>query len=94
MASSFLSAPPLASFSSFYTLQFDGSSLGNPGSAGSGYVLKNKHGLVEAEGSNYLGISTNNEAEYDGLIQGMQVAYSMGVKVCIFVYLYICVCVW
>lgn len=49
----------------------DGCSLGNPGRAGAGAVLyKNKKTIKKI--SEYLGTSTNNVAEYTGLILGLQ----------------------
>lgn len=48
----------------------DGSSRGNPGSAGIGVVIFSKNNLQEpvAEISKYIGITTNNVAEYEALI--------------------------
>lgn len=48
----------------------DGSSRGNPGSAGIGVVIFSKDNLQEpiAEISKYIGITTNNVAEYEALI--------------------------
>lgn len=52
----------------------DGGARGNPGPGACAYVLKNIHGEEVAKGSKYLGVCTNNEAEYEGLILGMTVA--------------------
>ena len=53
-------------------VQFDGGSRGNPGKSGSGaYVVNNKQ--QSWAGYKYLGEDkTNNEAEYEGLILGVQ----------------------
>lgn len=64
-------------------LNTDGGSRGNPGPAAYGYVVRDISGL-SAEASakvdagillekcgNYLGITTNNQAEYQGLIAGI-----------------------
>ena len=63
-----------------YLLQFDGCSKGNPGKAGSGAVIyKNK---TEIWGKSlFVGNkNTNNEAEYTGLIIGLEEAIDMGIK--------------
>ena len=50
----------------------DGSSMGNPGEAGYGIVLKNEKGeTLEALGK-YIGIATNNIAEYSGLLNCLE----------------------
>ena len=46
----------------------DGSSLGNPGEAGYGVVLKNEADKVLREKGQYIGKATNNVAEYQGLL--------------------------
>jgi ribonuclease HI len=42
----------------------DGGSRGNPGPAASGYVIKDESDQILEEGGVYLGITTNNQAEY------------------------------
>ena len=56
------------------TLYFDGCSKGNPGPAGSGAIIKNEtnHTDIIWSGSENIGISTNNVAEYKGLILGLK----------------------
>lgn len=49
----------------------DGGSRGNPGSAGAGAVIKNEHGEILKELSKPLGIMTNNEAEYEAVLLGL-----------------------
>ena len=63
-----------------YLLQFDGCSKGNPGKAGSGAVIyKNKNEIWGK--SLFIGNkNTNNEAEYTGLIIGLEEAINMGIK--------------
>ncbi len=65
-----------------YILRFDGGSRGNPGIAGSGMVLYDSEDGSEVwSGCQYLGDDfTNNEAEYSGLITGLQCARSLGVE--------------
>jgi probable phosphoglycerate mutase len=46
----------------------DGGSRGNPGPSGYGAVVTSADGAVLAELSEYLGIRTNNYAEYSGLL--------------------------
>jgi len=46
----------------------DGSSIGNPGHAGIGHVITDTNGNIIEENYKYIGIKTNNEAEYEALI--------------------------
>lgn len=46
----------------------DGGSRGNPGPSGYGLVIYNDHQKILFKESKYLGVKTNNEAEYAGLI--------------------------
>ena len=64
-----------------HTLFFDGCSKGNPGRAGAGAVLYDElKNEVFAE-SVFAGHSaTNNEAEYTGLILGLNEALKQGTK--------------
>jgi ribonuclease HI len=50
----------------------DGGSRGNPGPAAAGYVIKNELDEVIAEGGVYLGIATNNHAEYEAVVQALK----------------------
>jgi len=52
----------------------DGGARGNPGPAGYGVVIKDASGRKLAELSEYLGIQTNNYAEYRGLIAALEYA--------------------
>lgn len=45
----------------------DGGSRGNPGPSASGYVIMDEHKNVIEEGGEYLGITTNNQAEYQAV---------------------------
>jgi ribonuclease HI len=56
---------------SIYT---DGASRNNPGEAGIGVVLKNERGETIETLSEYLGIATNNVAEYTALIRALETA--------------------
>ncbi len=61
------------------TLFADGGSRGNPGPAASGAVLFDEHGEVVEEIGTYLGVATNNVAEWTGLLQGLKAALARGV---------------
>lgn len=63
---------------SMYTAYSDGASRGNPGEAGYGYVIE-KDGVSVTEGCGYLGVMTNNQAEYHGLINLLRQAAALGI---------------
>lgn len=56
----------------------DGAARGNPGPAGAGAVLVSPDGQQERLGK-FLGVQTNNVAEYEGLLLGLRRARSLGV---------------
>ncbi len=58
----------------------DGGSRGNPGPSAAGYVILNNRQEVVAEGGEYLGITTNNQAEYQGVRLGLEKAAELGYK--------------
>lgn len=60
-------------------LYADGAARGNPGPAGSGAVLLDADGHVIAELTKFLGVTTNNVAEYNALIIGLEEAKRRGV---------------
>ena len=60
------------------TANVDGGARGNPGSAGYGAVIKDDHGRVLAELYAGIGVSTNNIAEYQGLIAALEWARTHG----------------
>lgn len=61
---------------------FDGGSRGNPGEAGCGAALfrHDARSSPVATRSAYLGKATSNEAEYQGLIMGLQLAAQQGAR--------------
>jgi len=68
-----------------YLLRFDGGANPNPGSAGAGAVIYgpvNSHGQrsIVLEGGRYFKKATNNEAEYNGLIHGLEMAKSLNIR--------------
>lgn len=58
----------------------DGGSRGNPGPSASGFVILNDSGAVITEGGAYLGVTTNNVAEYQAVYLGLERAQEMGIK--------------
>jgi ribonuclease HI len=60
-------------------LYTDGGARGNPGPAGIGYVLTvgERESITHAE---YIGETTNNQAEYWALIKGVEKAQAEGVR--------------
>lgn len=58
-------------------LYFDGASRGNPGPAAVGWVLVTDDGIV-GEGSRRIGTATNNQAEYEALLSGLEAAADFG----------------
>ncbi len=60
-------------------MEADGGSRGNPGPAGFGAVVWSQdHGTVLAEHGQAIGVTTNNVAEYRGLIAGLEEARRLG----------------
>jgi ribonuclease HI len=59
------------------TAWVDGASRGNPGPAGYGVFMKTGSGdIIEISG--FLGTTTNNVAEYSGLLEALEVAHEEG----------------
>jgi len=54
-----------------YILQIDGSSRLNPGPAGIGVVLIAPDGSILKEISRFIGVKTNNQAEYEALLAAL-----------------------
>jgi ribonuclease HI len=61
-------------------LRTDGGARGNPGPAGAGFVLETPEGERLTGGGRYLGEVTNNVAEYEALLWGLEVAIGLGVR--------------
>ncbi|OYT75261.1 MAG: ribonuclease H [Armatimonadetes bacterium JP3_11] len=61
-------------------LYTDGSSLGNPGSAGIAYLIKDEAGTIVKSGRQAIGIATNNQAEYHALLKGLEAALESGAQ--------------
>lgn len=63
-----------------HKVYFDGASRGNPGPASYGASLVNDSGEEIATDRGYLGIATNNYAEYFGCKQSLKLALANGIK--------------
>lgn len=62
-------------------VEADGGSRGNPGPAGYGAVVFDAgHSRILAERMEFLGVATNNVAEYRGLIAGLEAAAELGAR--------------
>ncbi len=58
-------------------LRSDGGARGNPGPAGAGFVIEVDDSIV-CEGGRFLGSVTNNVAEYEALIWGLENVLALG----------------
>lgn len=78
----FADAAPQAASSTVaaYRANIDGGSRGNPGPASYGVVLRDPRGEVVAKLKKYIGRSTNNVAEYYGLIAALDYAQAHGIR--------------
>jgi len=61
-------------------IYIDGGARGNPGPAGSGYLVISPTGEVLKSGSHFISKATNNVAEYVALIKGLEAAGELGVS--------------
>lgn len=61
-------------------LYADGGSRGNPGPSASGYVLLDMQDNIIQKSGVYLGVTTNNQAEYQALKFGLEAAQKLGVS--------------
>jgi ribonuclease HI len=55
-------------------VRIDGASRGNPGRAGIGIVVEDANGKTIERYSEYIGMKTNNEAEYAALRKALELA--------------------
>ena len=76
----FESLAPSESTSEWFVAHCDGGSRGNPGPSGYGAVVEDPKGQVVARLSSFLGIQTNNYAEYSGLLAVLTWALENGKK--------------
>jgi ribonuclease HI len=61
-------------------LHIDGGSRGNPGDAGFGVHVTTSEGEEVASLYGYLGLATNNVAEYQALLHGLRYALAHGAR--------------
>jgi ribonuclease HI len=59
----------------------DGGSRGNPGPSASGFVVYAADGELLFEGGKYLGLTTNNQAEYQAVRLGLEKALELHAQV-------------
>lgn len=60
------------------TLFSDGGSRGNPGPSAAGYVIVDRANQVIDQGGEYLGVTTNNQAEYHAVRLGLERVLELG----------------
>jgi ribonuclease HI len=61
-----------------FTVEADGGSRGNPGiAAGGAVVIEDSTGELVAEIGIYVGIATNNVAEYTAMLEGLRRVFSI-----------------
>ena len=70
--------PELGSHAIIYS---DGGSRGNPGPSASGFIIMNHREEVVHQGGMYIGVTTNDQAEYHGVRLGLEKALEAGVKI-------------
>ncbi len=63
-----------------FIIYTDGASRGNPGKSGVGFVIYDEKGNTIFEGHRYLGIATNNQAEYTALLLALKKALELGAE--------------
>jgi len=73
------SEPESAAPADGYVAHVDGASRNNPGPAAYGVVIRRPDGAAVRSLSRYLGIRTNNEAEYLGLVAALDYATRHGI---------------
>lgn len=61
------------------TIYTDGASRGNPGPGAAAFILTNTNGKVIGGKGFFLSKTTNNAAEYTGLLQGLLAAKELGI---------------
>lgn len=69
---------PLTKEGSWAIAYTDGGARGNPGPAGYGVIIQDEHGAILGELSEFLGVRTNNVAEYSGLLAALDYALTHG----------------
>lgn len=80
MTGNLFTPPDPSASEGWFTAHCDGGSRGNPGPSGYGAVVEDPQGRVVARLSKFLGIQTNNYAEYSGLLAVLTWAIENGTK--------------
>ena len=75
-----MSAASPSGHASHCVIYTDGGARGNPGPAAAGAVIIDDDGSVRAEISEYLGVATNNVAEYRALLLALACAAETGYR--------------
>ncbi len=75
-----MSAASTSGHASHCVIYTDGGARGNPGPAAAGAVILGDDGRVVAEISEYLGVATNNVAEYRALLLALRRALDEGFR--------------
>jgi ribonuclease HI len=71
--------PPPKEFPELF-IHADGASRGNPGEAGAGAVISDSRGRTLKELKCFLGMASNNTAEYQALILALEKALELGAR--------------
>lgn len=72
--------PPKSKSTAEVKIFADGGSRGNPGPSAGGFVVLDMDDQILHESGKYLGITTNNQAEYHSLKGGMELALRIGAR--------------
>lgn len=72
---------PVKSVTKEVKLFTDGGSRGNPGPSSSGYAIFDMDGATLEVGGEYLGVTTNNQAEYQAVKLGLEQAKKLGARI-------------
>ncbi len=71
----------MSDFPKKVVINADGGSRGNPGPSASGFVIQDETGNTVLEtGGKFLGITTNNQAEYRAVLFALERAKDLGVE--------------
>ncbi|MDD5747348.1 MAG: ribonuclease HI family protein, partial [Candidatus Omnitrophica bacterium] len=63
-----------------FLINVDGACSGNPGDAAVGIVIRDKESCFEENISRYIGVGTNNIAEYTALLIGLERVLALGAQ--------------
>ncbi len=72
---------PVSSSNKEVKIYADGGSRGNPGPSAGGFVVLDMNDQILHESGKYLGITTNNQAEYHSLKGALEAALKMGARI-------------